>query len=141
MEKNQICLLEFDSSDSEPGCFVNFHVDFHPVRDFKFDRVQWKSYKYLMILACMMCYHDNEFWFQVTQKQQHSTSLMNTLSQNIYPHVYQYMNNSVLSMDILPLLVDIIIQSNMRPVSIQQHITIIDEGGGILNTHVSTSPF
>ena len=49
------------------------------------------------------------------------------------------MNNSVLSMDILPLLVDIIIQPNMRPVSIQQHITIIDEGGGILNTHVSTS--
>ena len=66
---------------------------------------------------------------------------MSTLSQNIYPHVYQYMNNSVLSMDILPLLVDIIIQPNMRPVSIQQHITIIDKGGGILNTHVSTSSF
>ena len=36
-EKNQICLHEFDSSDSEPGCFVNFHVDFHPVRDLRFD--------------------------------------------------------------------------------------------------------
>ena len=54
---------------------------------------------------------------QVTSKQNHMSSLVSTLCQNVLPNVYQHVQHTVLSLDILPLLIDVIIQPNMRPVS------------------------
>ncbi|XP_067933442.1 chromosome transmission fidelity protein 18 homolog [Watersipora subatra] len=57
--------------------------------------------------------------YEVTSKQKQMCSLLATLVENMVPSVRQHVSDSALSLDILPLLVDVIIQPHMRPVNIQ----------------------
>ncbi|KAF6029468.1 CHTF18 [Bugula neritina] len=61
--------------------------------------------------------------FEASSRQGHMSSLLASLSQNVCPHVHQFISPLVLTLDVLPLLVDVILQPNMRPVNIQLYST------------------